>query len=193
MASNQIETANKNRTMFKTRSRYLNRIAYLIATKRNTLKRLALKGSIRTTRRVRSVKSNTRKLQRSTFRPPRKANGKRLNRMVWTRFGVAIFIVWNYYEIFQFSSFWQNSRTKSRDCNGNNSETELPKNLAKRRQQSHFNIPSYRVNRRFNKANLHKTFYANCGEWFQTIRLAELLVHQFTFRINWIVFVSHLK
>lgn len=68
--------------MIKSRSRYLNRIAYLIATKRNTLKRLALKGSARTTRRVRSIKSNTRKLQRSSFRQPRKSNGKRVNRMV---------------------------------------------------------------------------------------------------------------
>lgn len=57
----------------------------------------------------------------------------------------------------------QNGRTKSRDCNGNNSESELPKNLAKRRQQSHFNVPSYRPTRRVNKTQLHKTFYANCG------------------------------
>lgn len=68
--------------MIKSRSRYLNRIAYLIATKRNTLKRLALKGSTRTTRRVRSIKCSTRKLHRSSFRQPRKTNGKRLNRMV---------------------------------------------------------------------------------------------------------------
>lgn len=68
--------------MIKSRSRYLNRIAYLIATKRNTLKRLALKGSARTTRRVRSIKSNTRKLHRSAFRQPRRNIGKRVNRMV---------------------------------------------------------------------------------------------------------------
>lgn len=67
--------------MIKSR-RYLNRIAYLIATKRNTLKRLALKGSSRTTRRVRSVKSTNRKLHRSSFRQPRKNNGKRINRIV---------------------------------------------------------------------------------------------------------------
>lgn len=78
------ESANRNRTMIKTRSRYLNRIAYLIATKRNTLKRLALKGSNRTTRRVRSIKSTQRKLQRSSIRQPRKNNGKRINRMVST-------------------------------------------------------------------------------------------------------------
>lgn len=77
-----IESANRNRTMIKSRSRYLNRIAYLIAMKRNTLKRLALKGSMRTTRRVRSMKSNNRKLHRSSFRQPRKTNGKRVNRMV---------------------------------------------------------------------------------------------------------------
>lgn len=80
-----LESANRNRTMIKTRSRHLNRIAYLIATKRNTLKRLALKGSNRTTRRVRSVKSSQRKMQRSSFRQPRKNNGKRINRMVWIR------------------------------------------------------------------------------------------------------------
>lgn len=78
----QLESANRNRTMIKSRSRYLNRIAYLIAMKRNTLKRLALKGSMRTTRRVRSMKSNNRKLHRSSFRQPRKSNGKRVNRMV---------------------------------------------------------------------------------------------------------------
>lgn len=78
-----IESANRNRTMIKSRSRYLNRIAYLIATKRNTLKRLALKGSARATRRVRSIKTASRKLQqRSSFRQPRKGNGKRVNRMV---------------------------------------------------------------------------------------------------------------
>lgn len=77
-----IESATRNRTMIKSRSRYLNRIAYLIATKRNTLKRLALKGSARTTRRVRSIKSSARKLHRSSFRQPRKSNGKRVNRMV---------------------------------------------------------------------------------------------------------------
>lgn len=73
----------------------------------------------------------------------------------------------------------QNSRTKSRDCNGNNSETELPKNLAKRRQQSHFNVPSYRPTRRVNKTQLHKTFYANCGE--------------FVTENQWIFFMKHIQ
>lgn len=75
------DSSNRNRTTVKSRSRYLNRIAYLIATKRNTLKRLALKGSAHITRRVRSVKCNNRKLHRSSFRQPRKG-GKRVNRMV---------------------------------------------------------------------------------------------------------------
>lgn len=75
-----LESPNRNRTLIK--KRYLNKIAYLIAMKRNTLKRLALKGSSRTTRRVRSVKSTNRKLHRPSFRQPRKTNGKRINRMV---------------------------------------------------------------------------------------------------------------
>lgn len=74
--------------MVKSRSRYLNRIAYLIATKRNTLKRLALKGSARTTRRVRSIKSNNRKLHRPPCRLPRKNGAKRINRMVRVLFAL---------------------------------------------------------------------------------------------------------
>lgn len=85
-AAENKDSINRNRTMIKSRSRYLNRIAYLIATKRHTLKRLALKGSVRTTRRVRSVKSTTRKLHRPSFRQPRKTNGKRINRMVSIEF-----------------------------------------------------------------------------------------------------------
>lgn len=58
---------------------YPNRIAYLIATKRNTLKRLALKGAAHTERRVRasSSKLSARKLG---LRVTRKGAGKRGNR-----------------------------------------------------------------------------------------------------------------
>lgn len=67
----------RNRTGIKSRTKYLNRIAYLIATKRNTLKRLALKGSPRMSRRV---KVNNRKLQRPSLRPNRKGPSKRTGR-----------------------------------------------------------------------------------------------------------------
>lgn len=69
----------RNRAALKIRSRYLNRIAYLIATKRNTLKRLALKGSVQAPRRMKSVKSMNRKLPRSSARSSRK--GKRSGRV----------------------------------------------------------------------------------------------------------------
>lgn len=78
----------RSRTALKIRSRYLNRIAYLIATKRNTLKRLALKGSVQITRRVKSVKSVNRKMPRSSARSSRK--GKRLNRMNVSKFNFFI-------------------------------------------------------------------------------------------------------
>lgn len=70
----------RNRPSLKSRSRYMNRIAYLIATKRKTLKRLALKGSVQTiSRRVKSLKSVNRKMPRSSARSSRK--NKRLNRL----------------------------------------------------------------------------------------------------------------
>lgn len=79
----RTDSFRRNRTALKSRSRYLNRIAYLIATKRNTLKRLALKGSVHIKRRVKSVKSANRKLQqRSAARGTRKSTGKRMHRNV---------------------------------------------------------------------------------------------------------------
>lgn len=76
----------------KPRTIYANRIAYLIATKRNTLKRLALKGAAHTERRrrVKSTSSN-RKL---SLRITRKGGGKRLGRssMVSVFFFLYLFI-----------------------------------------------------------------------------------------------------
>lgn len=64
------------------RSIYPNRIAYLIATKRNTLKRLALKGAVNhTSNRVKMGKLCGRKVKRSGFRGSRKsATSKRMGR-----------------------------------------------------------------------------------------------------------------
>lgn len=59
----------------KPRTIYANRIAYLIATKRNTLKRLALRGAAQTERRV---KFGSRKM---SARITRKGNGKRPGRL----------------------------------------------------------------------------------------------------------------
>lgn len=79
----RTDSFRRNRTALKSRSRYLNRIAYLIATKRNTLKRLALKGSVQFRRRIKSLKSANRKLQqRSSTRGTRKSSGKRMHRNV---------------------------------------------------------------------------------------------------------------
>lgn len=78
----RTDALRQNRVVMKARKRYLNRIAYLIATKRNTLKRLALKGSVQIRRRVKS--SANRKLQqhRSSVRGTRKSTGKRMHRSV---------------------------------------------------------------------------------------------------------------
>lgn len=66
----------------KPRTIYANRIAYLIATKRNTLKRLALMGAANTERRIKSAnKLGGRKLQRSSVRITRKGSGKRAGRI----------------------------------------------------------------------------------------------------------------
>lgn len=68
----------------KAHSKYVNRIAYLIATKRNILKRLALKGSVRIKRRVKSsLNGANRKLQqRLSARSSRRSTGKRMHRHV---------------------------------------------------------------------------------------------------------------
>lgn len=74
------QTAHRRRSrgvVMKPRTIYANRIAYLIATKRNTLKRLALKGAAHTERRRVKSTSSSRKL---SLRITRKGNGKRLGR-----------------------------------------------------------------------------------------------------------------
>lgn len=148
----------RNQTALKSRTKYLNRIAYLIATKRNTLKRLALKGSVQIKRRVKSMKSANRKLpQRSSARGTRKSAGKRMHRSV-----SAIHCLGSIRENFEIiiCTYFhqQGARHRTRDCNGNNSDVELPKNIAKRRVQ-HMNAPPYRSNRRVSKVQ----YYANYG------------------------------
>lgn len=76
------EPCRRRRVTMKPRTIYANRIAYLIATKRNTLKRLALMGAANTERRIKSAnKLGGRKLQRSSVRITRKGSGKRAGRI----------------------------------------------------------------------------------------------------------------
>ncbi len=72
------EPCRRPRLTMKPRTIYANRIAYLIATKRNTLKRLALRGAAQTERRVKSAKFGSRKM---SARITRKGNGKRPGRL----------------------------------------------------------------------------------------------------------------
>lgn len=76
-----VEPCRRRQITMKPRTIYANRIAYLIATKRNTLKRLALKGAAHTERRVKSSKLNNRNLKRNPTRLTRKGSGKRTGRM----------------------------------------------------------------------------------------------------------------
>lgn len=83
----------------KPRTIYANRIAYLIATKRNTLKRLALMGAANTERRIKSAnKMGGRKLQRSSVRITRKGNGKRAGRSNNVMVDCFVVIDNNFYE-----------------------------------------------------------------------------------------------
>lgn len=77
----------------KPRTIYPNRIAYLIATKRNTLKRLALRGAAHTERRVKSAKFGSRKM---SARITRKGNGKRPGRLGLV--GSKVFFLFIYFE-----------------------------------------------------------------------------------------------
>lgn len=72
------EPCRRPRLTMTPRTKYANRIAYLIATKRNTLKRLALRGAAQTERRVKSAKFGSRKM---SARITRKGNGKRPGRL----------------------------------------------------------------------------------------------------------------
>ncbi|XP_037046872.1 DDB1- and CUL4-associated factor 5 [Bradysia coprophila] len=105
------------------RTIYANRIAYLIATKRNTLKRLALRGAAQTERRVKSAKFGSRKM---SARITRKGNGKRPGRL-----GL-------------------NCRKRSHD---NHSDNDAPhKKVPSRRTMQHLNTSNYRLFRRKTKA-----------------------------------------
>lgn len=80
------EPCRRPRLTMKPRTIYANRIAYLIATKRNTLKRLALRGAAQTERRVKSAKFGSRKL---SARITRKGNGNRQGRHGLVRFAAS--------------------------------------------------------------------------------------------------------
>lgn len=67
-----IADSRRNRSAIKTRAKYINRIPLLIASKRGTLKRLALRGTMSRSRRIRIIKPNERQLQRPTLRVYRK-------------------------------------------------------------------------------------------------------------------------
>ncbi|XP_059622090.1 DDB1- and CUL4-associated factor 5 [Phlebotomus argentipes] len=104
------------------RSIYPNRIAYLIATKRNTLKRLALKGAVNTSNRVKMGKLCGRKLKRSGFRGTRKGtSSKRVSR--------------------------HGSKTAyRRRCTDQSTDTEVPKKATtKRRVQTFHHNSHFRV------------------------------------------------
>uniref|UniRef100_A0A1L8DKV0 Putative serine/threonine-protein kinase n=1 Tax=Nyssomyia neivai TaxID=330878 RepID=A0A1L8DKV0_9DIPT len=105
------------------RSIYLNRIAYLISTKRNTLKRLALKGAVNhTPNRLKMGKLCGRKIKRTGFRGTRKISStKRV-----TRHGT--------------------KTSYRRRCTEQSTDTEVPKKVpTKRRVQTFHHNPHFRL------------------------------------------------
>lgn len=103
------------------RTKYPNRIAYLIATKRNTLKRLALKRAANTTHRSKTSKFGYRKGRGSNLRTTRKLSGKRAARQ-------------------------NTKKTQRRSFTSN--DMEISKNVTRRRIQQHLHTSSYRSFRR---------------------------------------------
>lgn len=78
---NVTKLTGKTNTASQQRTRYRNRIAYLIATKRNKLKRLALRGTTKTSRRtITKYRANNKRAERS-HRSTRKAVSKRLRKV----------------------------------------------------------------------------------------------------------------
>jgi WD repeat-containing protein 22 len=119
------------------RTKYRNRIAYLIATKRNRLKRLALKGANQRTSRANRLKSkfgprNHAKRSAAAQRPSRKGPGKRIRRL---------------------SSNKHNKRPVSHE---QTSDSEVPKSK-KRRLQPNLTAAIYRSLRRKSKGTPSST------------------------------------